>query len=584
MTPSEPTASVLLQVIQTLEGQLRQQGEIIRQQNRALEDALRQISRLTLMVEGVTGQLDALLGEQAEERRGELRRQREEALTKARAAAQAAEAALAENESTAAPGSEAQTSCTDGSGDDSACSGDDAEEEPGADDSKPHGGGGRGPRPDLPEDANTLRPDMCGDCGGDNLIIKETRTSLEMHYVRAHLRWLKTLREIVECKDCDAETTPPQPPMPFERATCTFALMAWLCFARCGLFLPLDRLRRDFEAQGARIPSATLDRWFDRAAELLTPIWVALRLELLQLPTIHVDGSGLLVVFPRRKSKPDGGKVGKDEVDDNGYLLHQVPMNGQIVVFGNRKVVVFYFTPTKEGFHLEGFLELGEGPDGEAMRWTGTLVADAASVLDVLYLDPDRHEGGCNAHGLRKFRDEQDKAPLLASAAMGFIGKVYDVEGRAREQGLDGADLLAYRQLHAMPVMTEFHRWLTAHKDDLLPEHPIAKAMKYYLRHWAALTQFLTDPTVRLDNNFAENALRPLALFRKNSLCVGGVEGATRLCVMMTLIGTARLVGVDPYRYLVWALERIVPHPTNRGYTAADLTPGRYKAELDAAT
>ena len=252
------------------------------------------------------------------------------------------------------------------------------------------------------------------------------------------------------------------------------------------------------------------------------------------------------------------------------------------MVFGYLDVVVFYYTPTKEGFHLEGFLDHDQlDADGEPLRWTGDLIADAASVHDVLYLDPDRHEGGCNAHGLRKFRDDQDKAPLLASRAMGFIGSIYDIEARAREKGLEDAALLAHRQQHAAPVMMAFHAWLTKHQNDLVPEHPIAKAMGYYIRHWAALTRFLSVATVGLDNNFAENAIRPLALFRKNSLYVGGVEGAIRLSVMLTLIGTARLAGVDPFSYLVWALERIVPHPSNRGLTAADLTPRCYRAHLD---
>lgn len=574
MTPPETTVAALVQVVQT-------QGETIRAQNTSLRDALAQISRLTVMVEGVTSQLDALLGEHAEERRAELRREREEALAQARAAAEAARAAIVD------VGPDPTTGSTEESHDGSSASdsetstdGDESED----DEAKPHGGGGRGPRPDVDKDTQTLRPDACGECGGDSLTIQETRVSTELHFVRAHVRLLETVRVVLGCGDCDAVTTPPQPPMPFERATCTFELMAWLCFARCGLFLPLDRLRRDFEAQGAPIPSATLDRWFDRGAELLTPVWVALRFALLQQRTLHIDGSGLRVMFPRLKAQPVGGQPREGEVDEQGYLLHQPPEDGQVVVFGCSEMVVFYFTPTKEGFHLEEFFEHGEGPDGDgAMRWTGTLIADAASVHDVLYLDPDRHEGGCNAHGLRKFRDEQDKAPLLASRAMGFIGEVYKIEGRAREKGLEGAELLAHRQQHAMPVMTRFHAWLTAHENDLLPEHPITKAMRYYVRHWQALSRFLTDPSVSLDNNFAENALRPLALFRKNSLCVGGVEGAIRLCVMMTLIGTARLVGVDPYQYLVWALRRTVPHPDNRGYTAADLTPQRYKEELDAA-
>ncbi len=237
---------------------------------RGARSHFRGIAPLMVMVQGVTEQLSVLLGEQAEERRAELERQREEALAQAQPAAEAARAALVELATTETPASsseEAQAGSEEGEPSP-------AESPKAKDKSKKHGGGGRGPPPELEAEIRVLRPETCVSCGGDDLFVQETRTSTEDPYVRAHVRLLDTHRVFVGCKTCDEVTTPPQPPMPFERATCTFELMAWLCFARCGLFLPLDRLRRDFEAQGARIPSATLDRWFDRAAELLTPLWV----------------------------------------------------------------------------------------------------------------------------------------------------------------------------------------------------------------------------------------------------------------------------------------------------------------------
>ncbi len=102
--------------------------------------------------------------------------------------------------------------------------------------------------------------------------------------------------------------------------------------------------------------------------------------------------------------------------------------------------------------------------------------------------------------------------------------------------------------------------------------------MQYYLNHWDALTLFLTDPEVPLDNNWSERALRIVALLRNNSLYAGGEDGAVRLCTMFTLIHTCRLLGVDPYEYLAWALTRCVPHPDNRGLAPVDLTPAAYKA------
>jgi hypothetical protein len=155
---------------------------------------------------------------------------------------------------------------------------------------------------------------------------------------------------------------------------------------------------------------------------------------------------------------------------------------------------------------------------------------------------------------------------------------MYTEEGKAREKGLTGAELLAWRMERIAPVATEFEEWLGEHKDDLLPSNPVSKAMRYYIRHWKALTRFLTDPGVPIDNNWSERALRSINLIRNISLYAGGEEGALRLCTLLTLVSTCRLLGVDPYEYLVWAMTRVVPHSTNRGLAASDLTPAAYKA------
>ncbi len=352
--------------------------------------------------------------------------------------------------------------------------------------------------------------------------------------------------------------------MPFERPTCTMAMLAWLLFAKCGLFLPLDRICRDLVLQNAAIPSATLTRWFNRAADLLAPIWVATRAELLEGDHIATDGTGLLVIHPRKKGEP-----------------HQRPTRGQVLVFCNERIAVYFYTPTKDGFHAENFLTVHE-EDGLPVLWKGTITADAVSSQDILFLDGDRIEGGCNAHGFRKFRDDADKAPLLATAAIGFLDAMFTAEAQARERGLTGAELLAYRQEHAAPHAEKLRVWLGEHINDLLQSHPVRKAMQYYINHWHALMLWLTDPAVPPDNNGSERALRHLALLRNNSLFAGGPAGAVRVCTVLTLVQTCRLLGADPFAYLEWALTRVVPHPDNRGLAAVDLTPSAYQRAQQA--
>ncbi|RME27382.1 MAG: hypothetical protein D6798_04685 [Deltaproteobacteria bacterium] len=253
-----------------------------------------------------------------------------------------------------------------------------------------------------------------------------------------------------------------------------------------------------------------------------------------------------------------------------------------ILVFGDDEHAVYHFAPTKVGRHIQDFLTLGTDEAGRPIIWRGTITADAASVHDFLFNDLDCVESGCNAHGLRKFRDDQDKAPLLASRAMAYIGRVYDIEAEARSKEMKGADLLAWREARAGPLVAEFRTWIDDHKTDLLPSNPVRKAMQYYVNHWDALTRFLEDPDVPLDNNWSESALRMIALLRKNSLFAGGMEGVRRLCTSLTRVRTCRLLGVDAYDYLAWALSKVVPHPDNRGLSATDLTPAAFAANRAA--
>ena len=337
---------------------------------------------------------------------------------------------------------------------------------------------------------------------------------------------------------------------------------------------------KEFAAAGARIPSSTATRWWTRGTDLARPIWEVLRLSLLADTHLRMDGTGLQVVFPREKGSPIKGPARPGDTDANGFLLPREPLDGQILVFGNDEHAVYLFTPTRQGHHALDFLTVGQDEEGHPVRWQGTITADALTAQDCLFEGEARKEGGCNAHGLRKFRDDADKAPLLASRAMAFIGRVFDIDREGRANDLRGPALLTHRQTFAKPVVDEFRVWLDEHITDLLPKHPIRKAMQYYLNHWSALTLFLTDPEVPLDNNWSERALKLVALLRKNSMFAGGRDGAERLCTMFSLIHTCRLIGVDACDYLEWALTRIVPHRDNRGYAASDLTPAAFKAHV----
>jgi len=539
----QPNVDALLSVISTLQVELAAQRE-------QASEARREIARLVKMVEGLTAQLDILLRGKAEERRAELASLREQA----RAALSAVSPLSTEANEDASPPTPAKP--------------------PPRRDKH-----GRKPiPPKLPRDTTQLKPTQCTKCESTRLDKEQVLVSEEWDYVRAHLRARRTERDLCVCRDCNERVLPEPPPMPFDRASCTFAMIAWLCYAKVGLFLPLDRVQRDFKAQGAHIASSTLTRWWQRGADLLLPVAASVRMSLLADSHIRTDGTGLLVVFPRVKGKPVKGDERPGETDAAGYLLPKAPNNGQVLVFGNDEHAVFHYTPTKHGHHTLEFFKLGEDVEGSPVYWRGTITADAFSANDCLFVDGGRLEAGCNAHGLRKFRDDSDKAPLLASRALAYIGRFYSEEAKARERCLVKGELLSWRQEHIAPVAEEFRIWLSEHLTELLPSNPVRKGMQYYLNHWSALTRFLLDPALELDNNWSERALRGINLLRNNSLYAGGEEGALRLCTLLTLLSTSRLLNVDPYEYLAWALSKVVPHSSNRGVVAVDLTPSAYKA------
>ena len=535
-----------------------QQKEARAQQKQSFEERktlTNEIKRLVTMVEGLTLQLDKLLGDQHAEMREALRKKREDA-QKVLEKAENNGPCFADE---IPPASEAPSTPVEKNRDEH----------------------GRAPKPEhLNVDTTTIEPDKCPGCSGNELLALNTLESTEYDYVRPHFRIRKVIRKVCLCTKCRIRITPPQPPMPFDRVACTFSFMAWLCYSKAGLYLPLDRIRRDLEDRKVRIPSATLTRWWQRGADLLSPIANVVRLSLLTNTHIRTDGTGIRVVFPRKKGAPKVGEPRVGECDEDGYLLPQSPSNGQILIFGNDEHAVYHYTPSKHGHHSLSFLKIGENAEGTAIYWKGTITADASSTQDIFFEDGDRTEAGCNAHGIRKFKDDQEKAPLYAHQALVFIDKFYKIEANAKKQGLIGDALLVYRRKRGVRISEEFKDWLDKMDGFLLPSNPIQKAVKYYLNHWEALMRFLEDPFVELDNNWSERALRKVALFRNNSLYVGGEDGAVRLCTLLTLIQTSRELGVIAEDYLEWAMTRVVPHPDNRKIGAEDLTPAAYRTWL----
>ena len=179
----------------------------------------------------------------------------------------------------------------------------------------------------------------------------------------------------------------------------------------------------------------------------------------------------------------------------------------------------------------------------------------------------------CLAHARRKlFEAHKDNGSQIAAQAVTLIGKLYEIERDARELEPDARKLL--RQQRSKPIADALHAWLTAKRQALTKADVTAKAIDYSLSNWAALTRFLDDGHVPIDNNAAENSVRPLAIGRRNWLFVGSQQAGERAGIVLSLIESAKLNGHDPWAYLKDVFERL---PTLKQRDLAQLLPHNWR-------
>ena len=215
--------------------------------------------------------------------------------------------------------------------------------------------------------------------------------------------------------------------------------------------------------------------------------------------------------------------------------------------------MLFRYSPDRRGDHPEAHLK----------SFSGCLHADGYAGFERLYEGGRIQEAACWAHVRRKFYEihESSRSPVAAEA-LARIGKLYEIEEVIR--GWPPDERQAVRQARAGPLLEELKGWLEATLAKVSSKSALAIAIRYALTRWAALVRYLDDGRIEIDNNAAERSLRAVALGRKNYLFAGADAGGERAAAIYSLIGTAKLNGLDPEAYLREVLSRIAEHPINR--------------------
>ncbi|MEQ8494077.1 MAG: IS66 family transposase, partial [Gammaproteobacteria bacterium] len=236
-------------------------------------------------------------------------------------------------------------------------------------------------------------------------------------------------------------------------------------------------------------------------------------------------------------------------------------------VYGEADEVAFTWSPSRGRAHLERLL------DG----FEGTLLSDGAGAYARFAAErPALRHAQCWSHTRRAFVKAEAMEPKAVAEALALIGRLYAIEAELRERDLEPEQVLVERSLRTLPAVDAFFAWcrLQCQRMDLTPSNPLAKAIVYAQEREGPLRVYLGDPSVAIDTNHLERALRTVPMGRKNWLFCWSEVGAEKVGIVQSLLTTCRLQGVDPYRYLVDVLQRIAMHPDNQ---VDELTPRRWK-------
>ena len=347
------------------------------------------------------------------------------------------------------------------------------------------------------------------------------------------------------CSKCQSLTQAPVPAQVIDKGIPTAGLLAQVLVAKYADHLPLYRQEGIFGRAGLAIARSTLGAWVGMCGVQLQPLVDALKDEILSCAVLHADET------PVQMLKPGAGKTHR------AYLWAYAPG-----AFEDTKAVVYDFCESRAGEHARAFL-------GD---WKGSLICDdyagykqsiARGITEV----------GCLAHARRKFFDlHAANKSQVAQSALQQIATIYEIERELKN--LEPGERQRIRQLRSAPVMDALQRWMLLTRQKITDGSASAKALDYSLKRWGALTRFVGDGRLPVDNNWIENQIRPISIGRNNWLFAGSLRAGQRAAAVMSLVQSARMNRHDPYAYLKDVLTRL---PTHKASRIVELLPHRWK-------
>ncbi|NBQ70163.1 MAG: IS66 family transposase, partial [Nitrosomonadaceae bacterium] len=400
---------------------------------------------------------------------------------------------------------------------------------------------GRQPLPDhLPRIEHRHEPQscQCKQCGSELIKIGED-VSEQLDVKPAEFFVHRHIRPQYACRTCETVVAEPVPLAVIDGGMATPGLLAWITTAKYLDHLPLYRIAQIAAREGVTLSLSTLAEWIGRVGVALQALVDRLILHLLQGRVLHADET------PVAQLDPGSGKT------QRAYLWAYRSNDFEL----GPRIIVFDYQTSRSGKHVQNFLN----------RWQGHLLVDDYGGYKALFSKTASPctELGCWAHARRKFFDlHQANASTVAYEVLQRIGGLYAVEAEGKHLTIETRQQL--RAEKSQPILQSLHDWLLQTRTQTANGGGTAKAIDYTLKRWQSLIRYASSGHLPIDNNPVENAIRPIALGKKNWLFTGSERAGKRAAAIQTLFGTAKLNGINPAQWLADTLEKLPAWPNNR--------------------
>jgi len=386
---------------------------------------------------------------------------------------------------------------------------------------------GRRPLPEqLPREEVVLSvPEherTCTICGTDKRCIGHDRSEV-LEWTPGFFKVLVFAREKLACKPCEGDVViAPVADKVIEGGLPGPGLLTEIVLKKFKYAQPLWRQAHYFSTRGVDLAESTLCGWIKAAAATLTPVYNEIVRLALLCHCIQTDDSHIRVLDRRH---PKGIKRG-----------------AMWVYIGDQKYAFFDYSPDRSS----------DSPHRILKGYAGKVQADAYSAYDFLFKGEEATatELGCMMHARRYFVEAFEASEELAAVPIRWFWHLYKIEEYAKDIGADDKKRLCIRREKSKPVMDKLGKWIAQHYDPDDKASPLSKAMGYSSRQWDALTRFIDDGAVEIDNGLSERVIRTVAIGRKNYMFAGSDAGAERAAILYSLIASCDLAQVDTAAYL----------------------------------